>query len=1487
MTQVRALIAILAVPLLLPLVPGQTHTSKVDVPMSLVLEPLEIARRALNRGNAEQAIRAYQEILDQHAEEVITVRETPRSPLDTDPVLPGDIYRGVRSEVMDLIVELPEDGLTTYREMMEPRAARLLEEALRRGSERLLRDVAVRYYLTDSGQKAFMGLVDLLLEAGRVEEARIHARRLLRHSTDWPSGRPVLATARLGVSLFAVGRREALQQLQERVGSDGLGGELLVAGSTTGLGTFLGKLVDALPAETGEEIADLTQLDAFRSEIWEAGIESADRESAPTFFSWGVSLSRPWFDYNPVVPLIHNGVLYYCDGLRLSARSLFTGERLWPDVKSHRRSHVGRRNHNLFFKVALDGDLLLAYLEDEPYSERMQAWVGFNPIEAVPSRKLVAVDAQTGRVRWSHVDFVGEDPGETAFIKGLSVNAPPVAAGERLYVAGTLYHGVFRHWICALQRDTGHVIWRTFVAEGQLELNMFGNPIKEAVVGHLVEHQGVLYYCTNMGVISAVDAATGSIQWISAYEQEPIPATRTQANRERYPGWMPAQPAVWKDKVFVAPTDSYELYAADMRTGDLTPVPAARRNRRTRNSFFLGIHENLLLVAGLQVTAIDPDSLSEVWTSARLAASRGEGQGAVHGLPAVAEGRMIFTTEVDGQAEAYKLDLETGMMTNRVVLPDSRATGHVVLSPEGAAIGSSHRVRVYYDLADLERRLEAARMRNPADPDVYLRLGEIRWRKEQHSLALDDFHRALDLARAQGRAGAARVRRAEKALYGLWRELARQPRPGSPITPSSVEDRYEKALSFAHTDAEKVATLVDLLYSARDTDNNSVFISTARRLLESYPAHRIEVDRRILEMVPALDQEGTSTLAGLAAALAAGRVLEEQGRHREAVDFYQEVILRFPDAVVGGESAWNYGGKAIERLMETAGRTIYSAQDRRARELLRKGRSGDDLSALRAVLQRYPQSSVVEEAYLELTRRLLEAGSYHEALQEMQHHMSRFGRVSAPALAKYARCLDELGARGSALQILHILADAFGQEMVRVGDRRLQARAWAEEMMGSPPYRALESEHVPALASETPELLWTHDPERPRDTVRLVHPQGRVPDAARGVVLFHRAGRMGAVDAAGGDVLWRLATHTYPWPARWHDGRLLAVLDGDVVALDPTVGRELWRNRLEGRRVLDLHGGHGKVYVLAASDASQGSLSLLGLNIVTGETVQVTSLDAFDSPALRVGTRHVLVTSRNRTLVMDALTGEVVPRGVWRYRPNSLRPVLTESGSVIVSAGGSRRRQGGALRLLAVDPSDPRNVLWEYSVGEGDIQELGFDGRHLAFMVREEHRQQGRNYVTSTRRVVLLDTAKGRVACDVELGDGEIATDAAVRDRRLFIKYRKYGNRAGNSTRAVRAVDIRTGGVLWETPPYLGGELTLRMLPARGHLLVRRSDMSLRRRSTVAPPGSVYLIDLESGTTVYEIEIEELSFTPETPNFGLYKGNLVIASGSRISGYGK
>ncbi|MCH7664209.1 MAG: PQQ-binding-like beta-propeller repeat protein, partial [Chloroflexi bacterium] len=87
--------------------------------------------------------------------------------------------------------------------------------------------------------------------------------------------------------------------------------------------------------------------------------------------------------------------------------------------------------------------------------------------------------------------------------------------------------------------------------------------------------EGIVYHCTNAGVVAAVDARTGDIRWLTRY-----PQNKNALDNFSSPGlvWRNEPPLVRGNKLFVTPVDSSFLLCLDTETGRILWVTTRNRD---------------------------------------------------------------------------------------------------------------------------------------------------------------------------------------------------------------------------------------------------------------------------------------------------------------------------------------------------------------------------------------------------------------------------------------------------------------------------------------------------------------------------------------------------------------------------------------------------------------------------------------------------------------------------------------------------------------------------------------------------------------------------------------------------------------------------------------------------------------------------------------------------------------------------------------------
>ena len=1476
------LLIAVAVGILATPVSAQFHTSKVSVPDDLVVrQHLTRAQDALEQGDAPRAIRTWQDILDRLSGKVVESHRAARMGTETDAVIDGDRFQGVRDRVMELIRALPGQGLLQYRKMMEPKARRLLADGIAKEDEGLLRECARRYLLTDSGRGAHFALIDLLIEHGRFEEARVAAKRLRHNLTAAELAGPIgiQILAREGLALWGAGRMAELEQTVTIARENANGKDIAVGADQVDVVAFLEALADRVATQRTDSPQIRPEIKVVRQRIWNrAFLRNTDTSGSTPMFG-GRSRSH-WVNHFPVVPNIKDGVVYYCDGRFLRARSLFTGNELWPGIPSLLPEFSGQQNRNLHYHSVVDDDLVFSYVQGKPAMEGQRAWQGFEPIETIPAHKLIAVDRNTGEVRWSHMNFTGRTPDETAFIERLTINQPPLVIGDTLYAAGNVLMGVFHQWICAFDRGSGQIKWKTYTGAGQMELNMFGNPVKEGVPGHVAEHEGVLYYSTNIGVICAVDAVTGTIIWESAYVQEGIPSTDSPITRERHPGWMPSRPAIVGDKVFIAPTDSMNLYACAKDTGELSRVGIGTRTATSKNHYFLGEHGGLLLVAGRKITAIRPDDFGEEWSSVELGSQYD--RSAIQGAPTVIGNDIVFCTATgNGNANHInRVDLRNGSFVQQERMPYANREGNVVVSSDAIVIAGQQSIDAYFDLEDVERRLDQASRLAGSDPELQMRLGDVRQRQGQWAQALKAYQKALERARATRPRGRHIARRAALNLYNGWLKMAEEQDRRVTGGPVNAEARFHKAIEYAQTEKQHVRALMACLdWSLRENDEPA-FNRTVTLIAEGHAEEWTELNGEVHGLFPELPQ-GTRMPAGLLALLAAGARADQSDRHRDAVKHFHHAQTRYAEIPIERQSAWHYAGDKIQRIIKIHGKSVYQAMEQKARRLLTRAIAGNDMQGIRTVLRHYPQSSVVEKAYLELSRRLLEKGKYREALGEMQRYFTRFGHASAAALYEYARCLEELQAYDSYADVVNVLMRRHGDAVLRSAGESVRVRGWAKAQLAREEVtRISKAREAPAIDKGL-RVAWTKPAGQGGEEAWIVSPLGAAARGCESLVFAHLNRELVALTPRDGQVVWRKASVAVPMFPSWHDGSLVVALDGDVVALNPKTGAERWRTRPEAGDLRDLIGGHGKVYLLIRSVA-QGGLIVKGLDGTSGEEVQSFAMRGFYDGTLSASPGWLLVrTPRQRKATcFDGYTGNKVGATL-QFQRDGQEPFLTKQDKVVLSFG-SERAADELVRIVARDPATGQDA-WQFEAGRGNFIPLMLNDDYFAFELRAATTSSRRGE-RSRHKVVVLDLEKGEPRFVGELETNEFSIDAVISGDRLYLGVMASVKTGTGIAQKIRAYDMRKGTSPWSTAEFSGSSIRLWAYPTKDWVLVRKSaPRRSRTRRGNAP--ELYFIDARTGRVDDLVELTRDTAIADSPGMVVREETLVISTGTELKGW--
>jgi outer membrane protein assembly factor BamB len=105
---------------------------------------------------------------------------------------------------------------------------------------------------------------------------------------------------------------------------------------------------------------------------------------------------------------------------------------------------------------------------------------------------------------------------------------------------------------------------------------MFGEMAREPFGGMIDEHDGVVYYSTQMGVLAALEIDSGRIRWLTTYDVIEVQASLHRQALKRRIVWGPNPLLVIGNALIATPRDSEYLYAIDTGRGPGGPLDGGR-----------------------------------------------------------------------------------------------------------------------------------------------------------------------------------------------------------------------------------------------------------------------------------------------------------------------------------------------------------------------------------------------------------------------------------------------------------------------------------------------------------------------------------------------------------------------------------------------------------------------------------------------------------------------------------------------------------------------------------------------------------------------------------------------------------------------------------------------------------------------------------------------------------------------------------------------
>jgi outer membrane protein assembly factor BamB/tetratricopeptide (TPR) repeat protein len=973
---------------------GRDTTQSVFVRDSAVaVEKFALARRMEQLKEWDKAADVYQELVKNFADRVVP------SQVDKDNKIYQ--YTSVIPAVQELLARWPQDGLDVYRGRFEGEAAAVLETAHDNLSQ--LHRVYSIYFITDSGKKAGMRMIDLYFERGEFAAAAWIGDRLLSWHPALKDDQPrilyrvAMAYRLAGTDELAQARLKQLQEKFPQVSAKVRGGDVILADSLAqemSAGALHPNSPDSWPIAFGSpDRARVPQVNSFGgARLFGIELPKGSLRTAP-------QIQRQQLDaanardiasgiMTGIFPVVDHGELFFQDNARIYAVSLESGQPLpgWAETyDGERGGHFTLPNAIPFPRsqqttVTVTDDAVFAVMAMSDLIA-MQYMGGYG----LRDSKLVCLDRASGRQKW--IADRKSLPAELTNLQNLDFSGSPLVVGDTVYIQmrggkGAQFEDSY---VLAMEAETGKFKWASYVASANSNPNYWDGSDLGAVFGqnisHLAYSSGRLYALTNLGAVAAIDAYDGTVVWLNLYNRDPVPTNtmlrfgrgwnrpqRAITNNPTVKPWSSNPVMVTQGKVFILPSDGSNVLIYDAASGK--EIKRISMNDYAGADAILGIvNEKLIVSNDRQVFCIDWQKYEEtkepavrdsylVWRSPSFQRT-GSVDDSLRGRGIVTADSVIVPTAW----QLYRLSLKGGAIMesyppgNSTTWGEEEGPGNVIMTSDrliiaGPTKSGQMRVTAYTDLTMAMKKLDAEITASPNDPAPRLRSAEILFVAGKVDQAIAKLDEAMGLLAGGGPGSSARDRVFNTAL-NFAQKLARDNRADAAL----VTALFDRAGVAAGTAPQKVNYRISRAAYAKQADQSELELRLYQQILSDPQLRAVPVANADDDAVTAagevarlgiqdlLTRKSRSVYASFEKA--AADMLAAAGAARDPQQI-QEVAMVYPNSLI-----------APQALLAAA--DVYES----------RGDSRAATQVLRQALFRYPNAPESQRIYESMARNYL------------------------------------------------------------------------------------------------------------------------------------------------------------------------------------------------------------------------------------------------------------------------------------------------------------------------------------------------------------------------------------------------------------------------------------------------------------------------------------------------------------------------------------
>lgn len=291
-----------------------------------------------------------------------------------------------------------------------------------------------------------------------------------------------------------------------------------------------------------------------------------------------------YIDHGDLRPVALGRRVWVNTGLRVMNFLATSGQLLWDSgeptgweaLSSWKRRELfrGVALPDLTNRVASDGRYVVAALQ-LPFTENKNDNIdGLTITVSLPERRLFAFDAKSGAPLWDHAPTTAQRVGAAAlaFPERARIAGPPEIWGDLVIVPSYELVGRINLFVTAYDLYSGVLVWNRLVVSGQTRVNLFGEHEAEFNAAPLTLQNGRVLVCSNLGVVAALDLATGQPLWTEEYRRYELPRTNGYYTPSAQRRWHNGPPLVAGERFCIAPIDSPDMLFGNLESGVIAQI---------------------------------------------------------------------------------------------------------------------------------------------------------------------------------------------------------------------------------------------------------------------------------------------------------------------------------------------------------------------------------------------------------------------------------------------------------------------------------------------------------------------------------------------------------------------------------------------------------------------------------------------------------------------------------------------------------------------------------------------------------------------------------------------------------------------------------------------------------------------------------------------------------------------------------------------------